>query len=154
MTQLRCLPKGICSWDYRISGPQVAAETQSKVFCEGGSITIDGYELTVQKRGMFSGHWTLFDHKLELVNAERESMWRWVLTIESPDHRYRFKPSSAFKRTFMLERESGECATTIAPDHAFTRRATITLHDQDVETPVALFAFWLAAHFWRLQASS
>jgi hypothetical protein len=50
-------------------------------------------------------------------------------------------------------RRDGAAVATIAPDHMFTRRASIEAH-AEVSIEVLLFAFWLAAMCWKREADN
>jgi hypothetical protein len=145
---LTCLPKSLCSWDYRVLGAEAGpAELLFNWFSEQGTIRLGGDEFEVVKHGPLSGHWTLENGGQVIASGQKPSaMFRaYELSMTGVD--FTVQPQSAFTRCFDIVFE-GRVVGSIRPAHIFTRRAFIECNSQVPEL-VQLFAFWLTAIAWR-----
>ena len=150
---IRCNPKGLCSWDYRLAGDGHRASVEFNWTSEQGLIIADDSEFQVRKHGIMSGHWTLERGHDVIASARKSSAFTRRIEIESPMGALVLCAASAFTRSFRIER-SDELIATIAPVHLFTRRSTIDARTTDYDFRTIAFAFWLAALMWRRSSSN
>ncbi len=150
---IRCLPKGICSWDFFLEGEGRQASLEIHWMGEQGSLIADGKLLDVRKHGMFSGHWTLEQGGSILASARKSSAFTRTFEIQDSRETLQLEAESAFRRRFRLQRPEGVIAN-IVPDHALTRRSNIALLAEDWDFPTIAFAFWLVVLCWRRAAAS
>jgi hypothetical protein len=153
-TMLTCLPEGLCSWNYRITGQDHLARLELEWLGEQGRVILDGAPLEVRKHGMFSGCWTLDDPRqgTTLITAEKPDALSRRFQIQTPQPRdFELRAENPFGRTFTLHARQTELAR-FEPEHLFTRRARIR-HRPEVEFPVLVFSFWLVVLCWRRAAS-
>jgi hypothetical protein len=153
MSMLTCLPKSLCSWDYRIRG--AAAGDGAVTFnwlSEQGTISLGGVALNVLKQGWLSGKWTLESEAGAYAVAIKPSALFRSFDVEAGEQKFKVAAASTFGRTFEIT-EAGRTLGTIRPAHPFTRRAFVEC-DASVSELVQLFAFWLAALTWRRAAKN
>ena len=147
---IRCIPSGICSWDYRLEGDQHSGEVRFRGLGEGGSLVADGQALAVNKGGWLSGEWTLAENGETVVVARKPSAFYRSFELSGPGGSWKLEALSAFARDMHLAGAGTDCR--IEPVHAFTRRAFISGRFGDFR--VVTFAFWLSALMWRRAASN
>lgn len=147
---IECLPCGICSWSYDLSGDGHRAETVLRGFGEQGKLRVDGESFDVVKEGIWSGRWRLESISGTLFTAQKASAFMRTFEITGRDGGSVLSADSAFKRAMRLEGDQAN--VTIRPVHAFTRRAEITGEAADFR--LVAFAFWLTALLWRRAASN
>jgi hypothetical protein len=145
---IRCIPKGLCSWDFSLAGEGHHASLEFNWKGEQGVITADGIPFDVRKHGVFSGHWTLDHDGQSVASAEKSSAFTRSLEIRGAEDILLLRAESALGRSFRIER-SAEVIVTIRPDHVFTRRATIETLGQKWDFRLVCFAFWLVVLMWR-----
>jgi hypothetical protein len=142
---LTCLPKSICSWDFRVLGASVQpAAVDFDLWSEQGAIHLGSTTFVVRKHGPLSGRWTL-----ELdgdVHCEAQKSLLRVFHVRHRDLEIDLR-ARPFSRTFDLA-VAGRAMGSIVPVHPMTRR-TVIEHDPAVPEPLVLFCFWLAALTWR-----
>jgi hypothetical protein len=149
---IRCIPKGICSWDFFLQGEGHDASLEFNWIGEQGRVIADGVVFEVRKHGVFSGHWAL-DREGEIVaSAQKSTAFTRTFEIESSIGSLVLRAVSPFSRSFRIER-SGDLLATISPVHAFNRRATIETRASDLDFPTTSFSYWLAVLTWRRAAS-
>lgn len=168
MHVIRCLPKGVCSWNFLLDGNGETADLKIDWGKEQGTITIDGTVLNVLKHGVFSGRWTLEVDDMVIASAQKKDALRSSFQLEDATGVMTLKAISAFGRSYQLFAGSNVVAT-IQPDHAFTRRASITIHTKALHTKAlhteashagdlafntVVFAFWLTILMWKRHASN
>lgn len=145
---LTCLPKSLCSWDYRILGAEAGpAELTFNWFSEQGTIRLGGDEFEVVKHGPLSGHWTLENGGQVFASALKPNAFFRAYELSMAGADFTVQPQSAFTRRFDIV-FAGQVVGNIRPAHLFTRRAYIEGNAQVPEL-VQLFAFWLVAIAWR-----
>lgn len=144
-----CSPKGICSWDFFLSGEGHSAETHVNWVGEQGTLTVDGTRYTISKDGIFSGKWNLETGSEVIFSAQKSNAFTRSFEIAGAESPVVLSAQSPFKRAMRLEGSGHDC--TIAPDHAFTRRSTIDGRWNDFR--LVSFAFWLTVLLLRRQAS-
>lgn len=142
---IRCLPKGICSWNFDIAAGEHSASVEFSWLSEQGNITIDGEYYEVRKHGPFSGQWTLEANSTTVATAQKSSAFTRTFELETSSGAVVLHAQSALGRTMLLEGAGFD--GVIAPDHPFTRRASITGKISDFRT--VCFAFWLTVLLWR-----
>lgn len=147
---IECLPCGICSWNYDLSGDGHRAETILRLLGEQGELGVDGESFSVVKEGVWSGCWRLESASGVLFTAQKSSAFMRTFEISGRAGGAVLSADSAFKRAMRLEGDQAN--VTIRPVHAFTRRAVITGEAQDFR--LVAFAFWLTALLWRRAASN
>ena len=150
---IRCLPRGVCSWDFYLTSEGQEADLEIDWGFEQGSIKIDDVVLDIKKHGAFSGHWTLEVEGKVIASAKKEDAFRRTFMIEDAAGLWTLKAISAFGRSFQIL-EGSSVVATIRPDHAFTRRATIELQSSSLSFSSAAFAFWLAILMWKRNANN
>lgn len=144
---IRCKPRGLCSWDFDIQGNGHSGSLEFDWITESGRIRADGVSYRVRKGGIGSGHWTLHRGDTEVASAQKAHVFMRTIEVESDGGTITLSAAQALGRSFHF----GDVAT-FAPDHAFTRRATIDLHQRDADFALVCFAFWLAVLMWRRAA--
>lgn len=147
---IQCLPRGICSWGYLISGGGHKGGTEFNTWSERGSLSADGHHFQVVKGGWLSGEWTLTDGTEVVARAIKTSPFTRSFELSTPDGALSLKAVSPFGRAMYLSGRGTDCE--ISPDHAFTRRATIRGDAGDFR--ITVFAFWLTAMVWRRAANN
>lgn len=147
---IRCIPKGLCSWNFDIAGSGHFASTQLNWLGEQGSMTIDGEHYDIRKDSLFRGHWTLDANSTTIASGQKSTAFTRTFELETAAGVVVLRAHSAFGRTMLLEGAGFD--GVIAPAHMFTRRATISGQVPDFRT--ACFAFWLTALLWRRTAKN
>jgi hypothetical protein len=145
---IRCIPKGICSWNFSLGGDDHHATLEFNWGNEQGNITADEMPFKVRKHGMLSGHWTLDRGEEQVATGKKNTAFTRTFEIQDSTDNLVLLAESALTRSFRVER-SGDVIATICPDHAFTRRATIDTLAQDLDFTTLAFSFWLVALTWR-----
>lgn len=145
-----CHPKGICSWDFHLSGNGHSADFDLNSMSEQGRMTIDGRYYGVTKHGFASSTWTLDQARASIYTAQKLNPFTRTFEITGGGGSFLLKAESAMGRSMSLEGNGVNCS--IAPTHAFTRRATISGRWDDFR--VVAFGFFLAVVTWRRAASS
>lgn len=147
---IRCIPKGICSWDFDLESSEHSASVEFNWVGEEGTIRMDGHLHRIEKHGVFSGQWTMEESAQTVATAKKSSAFTRSFDLTTPAGTITMRAESAFGRTMILKgpRFDG----TITPVHPFTRRAMITGQISDFR--MACFAFWLTVLLWRRAAQS
>ena len=145
---IRCIPKGLCSWNFDIAGSGHSASAEFNWLDEQGNLTVDGEYHEVRKHGVFSGHWTFYANSTPVANAQKSSVFTRTFELETSSGMVILRAQSALGRTLLLEGAGFDAV--IAPVHPFTRRASITGQIADFHT--ACLAFWLTVLLWRRDA--
>ena len=153
-SNLRCLPKSVCSWEYLIQGEGVAAEVEINFLGESGYIHLHGNRYSVAKQGMFSGTWIMSSADGQEVAAATQAGILWPdYTLRAGNERLTLRKSSLLSRSFDFV--SRDCVVgQITPDHAFTRRATIRFIANPCSMTTTLLGFFLVVINWRRQSQS
>jgi hypothetical protein len=152
-SMIRCIPRGICSWNFVLDGAGHQGILELGWMGEQGAITVDGIPFDIQKHGMFSGRWTLNHEGQEVASAQKSTAFTRTFEIQDPSGELVLRAESALGRSFRLER-SDDVIATVRPDHAFTRRASIEILTKQWDLPTVYFSFWLVALMWRRAAQS
>lgn len=145
---IRCLTKGICSYDFRLEGGGRQADLRLEWLVEQGSIETGNEVLEVRKHGPLSGHWTLENGGSATAWAQKSNVVTRTFELEDSMAMYTLHARSALGRSFRILKLEQEVAS-IKPDHPWTRRATIVAHFDSVEFTTLAFAFWLVVLTWR-----
>ena len=53
---IRCIPKGLCSWDFLLEDDGYHASVEFLWLIENGTVEVDGQSLDVRKHGVLSGN--------------------------------------------------------------------------------------------------
>jgi hypothetical protein len=150
---LTCIPKSLCSWDFRVSGASSGpAALAFNFFTEQGSISLGGIELRVRKHGLLSGHWTLERDGATCADAHKPNAMFRSFEVRSGPVGLTVKAHSAVTRSYDILTD-GSVVGTIRPAHPFTRRAFIEC-SSSVPEVAQLFSFWLAVVTWRRAANN
>ncbi len=151
---IRCLPQGICSWNYWLNhnGKQDAV-IMNCGFRGSGKLIIEGSTLDMKKRGFFQTSWQVQYEGQELMSASRPNILSSQTTVEDPYGEWTLRRISCFQRAMSVSQNELTFAT-IRPDHCFTRRATIEVLRPEIQYPTLVFCFWLAAHGWMADSQS
>lgn len=147
---IRCIPKGLCSWNFDIDAKGYSATIEFNWMGEQGAITIDGESYDVRKHGAFSGRWTMDSNTKTVATAQKPSAFTRSFELATSSGTVVLRARSAFGRTMLLEGAGFDAV--IAPVHSFTRRASIAGEVSDIR--IACFAFWLTVLLWRRDAQS
>lgn len=150
---IRCLPQSICSWDFLLDGEGHRALLEFNWLSEQGVIRIDGERFDVRKHGAFSGHWTLEHPRLGVVSAQKATPFTRTFEVQDAGRDLVLRADSPFGRSFSVER-GRDVIARIAPDHPFTRRATIQFLTEKWDFAMMSFLFWLVVLTWRRAAQS
>lgn len=142
---INCIPMGICSWNYRLSGLGQNATMTFNWFTEEGDINVNGVGFQISKGGMFSGHWTLNSGGQTIASAQKGFTRHF--DVKDSTGQATLKARSPFGRSFDVY--NGSLVATIKPHHALTRRATIRVLDPKQNFATLTFMFWLVALTWR-----
>jgi len=145
---IRCLPIGICSWNYQLEGDGHWAKVGYD-WGERGEIIVDGTRLWIEKLGIMNSSWWLKSGDRDVAVARKTSIFSRTFEGSGPAGEFRLVAHSGFGRTMLLTMP-GTSGAVISPDHAFTRRATITGDVSDFTT--LCFGFWLTGLMWRRAA--
>ena len=157
---IRCLPRSICSWDYTLQSERQNAHLTFNWMTETGKIAIGNEVFDVVKQGWLSGHWDLVgmpgeggDQRVLASGIKPSSFTRsFDLTVGSET--YLLQARSPLGRTFELLQGEHRLISEIAPDHPFTRRASIKTFENEVPFVVHAFTFWLVGLIWKRQQQS
>lgn len=147
---LQCSPRGICSWDYTVSGAGLDGVVKFNWAGESGSILLNGRHYTVSKDGFVSPEWLLSEGRDVIATASKNSVFTRSFVLDVGGGRQELKALSSFGRSMVLSGNGYQGG--INPKHAFTRRAEITGRWQEPE--VMLFGFWLSVLIWRRSGSN
>jgi len=145
---IHCVPRGICSWSFNLSGDGHTGSTEINWVGEQGSLTADGRLYQVVKRGWLSGEWALIKGSSVIARAQKTSPFSRTFQLTGPRSQAVLRAPSAFGRSMQLIGSDANCA--ISPVHPFTRRAAIEGSIRDFST--VAFAFWLTTLTWRRRA--
>ncbi len=149
---IRCLPKGICSWDFNLSGREFAAQVDFNYMSEQGQILLDDLTFEVIKPNLFYGHWQLMYKDQEVARASKITAVLREFEVTSPEANFIVKPVFPMSNTFLFE-QGGETLGKVEPDHMLTRRATIHMY-HEMQPHLIVFAFWLTVLMRRRAAKS
>lgn len=150
---IRCLPKGVCSWDYIVEGEGMLAEVTYGTFKEKGTLVLNGQSFEVSKLSMLSGEWVLTQSGTRIASATKQSAFKRTLSITKGLDQWQLRAESALGRSFLIIR-SNKMIGEISPMHAFTRRASIEMMSSEYDTELVAFSFWLVALMWRRSSSN
>lgn len=150
---IRCLPRGICSWDYilQFEGWESDAELKYKWASEIGEIRLGDEIFPIVKHGWMSGHWDLADAAGEvLASGIKPTALIRSFDLSVGGETYLLQARSSLGRTFeLLDRD--QVLVEMVPDHAFTRRATMQSIEGDLPPIILAFSFWLVGLMWKRQ---
>ena len=145
---LKCLPKSICSRNFRVIGlPEGEAEVDFDSMSEQGTISMAGEKLRVRKHGAMSGQWTLERDGEVLAEAIKPSAMTRRIEVRTLGVTLSLDARSAFSNEFLLSHDGTRCGS-IRPMHSFTRRACFEC-SAPLDSTTQLFAFWMVALMWR-----
>lgn len=159
---IRCLPRGVCSWNFHLTGKDHRADVELGTFRDRGRIRVDDeHAFEVRREGLLSRTWTLVTPRDSPGGSpEGPRGGSVVRTAEKLPLRRSYeiglgsgatgtlRPRTLFSSAFVLEQGLSTLAT-IRTDHLFTRRASIQTAGRGVDFPTICFAFWLTAMTWR-----
>ena len=159
---IRCLPRGICSSNYILQSEQQNAVLTFNLMSETGQIEIGSEIFEVAKQGWLSGHWDLVgmlnesDDQMVLASGIKPNAFTRSFDFTVGSETYLLQARSPLGRTFEMiggEMVQGErrLVSEIAPDHPFTRRASIKTFDDEIPFVVHAFTFWLVSMIWKRQ---
>lgn len=147
---IRCLPIGICSWDYDLQGDGHHAQLGFRSMREQGDLFIDQIQHEVVKPSVFTGEWNFMGPQGQVFSATKLGIFTRGIEIQGREGAFNLGALSAFGRTMLVDGPGTNFQ--IAPDHAFTRRASVEGTWQDFR--LVCFSFWLTAMMWRRAARS
>lgn len=150
---IRCLPEGVCSWNYVLDSPDHKAYLKFNWLNEKGAITLDGVPYEVLKKSVFSNEWALIKGGKEHAIATKESAFKRTFRFSKGLDEHILRAESAISRRFLIER-GHELVARIFPDHAFTRRASIDIVAIECDVEIIVFAFWCAVLTWKRSTSN
>lgn len=147
---IRCLPIGICSWDYDLQSDDHHARLGFRSMSEQGELVINQIHHEIVKPSAFSGFWTLVGPEGEVFSARKRDIFTRTFDLHGIGSSFNLHALSAFGRSMGVE--GPHTGFQIVPDHAFTRRASILGDWQDFR--LVAFAFWLTVITWRRASRS
>ncbi len=145
---IRCAPKRLFSWDYRLEAESHRALLEFRWSKEDGAITIDGVRSVIAEDGGLGGRWTMESGGVEVATA-RWATKKWPrFQVQSSIGPLSIVALSRSGRRVEFVRHNKVLAT-VAPAHLLSRRARIDVVDPVLEFPLASFLFWLVVVSWR-----
>ena len=148
---VECLPVGICSWNYEITGTEENfARIEIAQFSEQGSMEVNGERFSINKPSIFHGGWTLSHGDQVIFSAEKFDFFTRTIKINTGEELVQLRGTSPFTREMTLQGNGVSCL--MAPQHPFTRRGTISGNWNDFR--LVVFGFWLVAISWKRAAQS
>lgn len=145
---IECLPRGVCSWDFELTGEGYRGLLETRWVTEQGTLSFGGDTFDIIKHGTLSGYWTMGCRGAELVTAQKSSPFTRTFHLHDRTGPLTLQADHAFGRAFSLLRE-GRGIARIVPTHPFTRRAHIETPGGVDDFSTVCFAFWLAVVTWR-----
>ncbi|MEM6839045.1 MAG: hypothetical protein AAF609_19605 [Cyanobacteria bacterium P01_C01_bin.120] len=151
-TTLTCLPKGLCSWDYTITGARPRAKVRTELWAlrERGIIRVRGDRYDII-HAAFGGEWSLELDGNVVAIAVKPNPLTWFFEVSWHDQTLILKTDSLFGESFAIEQDD-TLVGTIRKKHPFTKRATIDC-SSSIDLAVQVFLFWLAALMWKRQVT-
>ena len=146
---IACIPTSIFSWNFTLHGAQEPVTLQTNWMSEQGSLFIGSRQYQITKQGFFRGEWHLLENGKTLWQARKPNAFTRGFELSSRNKQYTLSPSG-LGRTMSLH--GPNTSLTLAPDHAFTRKASIQGNGDDLAQ--AAFAFWLTILVWKRAAKS
>jgi hypothetical protein len=144
---LTCLPQSLCSWNYVVTDEAQRESVVSMDYLfEHGSIVHSAVEYVIVREGWLGGRWSLNDSTGSVTQAVKTGFLVRQFDLLTRDGEFALR-GHTFSRAFDIHAGPAMIGT-IAPLHAFTRRASITCSNE-MSVPNQLFCFWLAAMTWR-----
>jgi hypothetical protein len=136
------------SWDYRVmDGDRTLAFLDLSSWRERAEIRIGDLTHRVFRERAMSGDFILDVGGQRLARATKPSIFRDTMIIHAAGREYTLRKPSVWRRAFVVmdgDRQIG----SIAPDSAWTRRATADL-PADWPMPVKAFVIWLVVILWK-----
>jgi hypothetical protein len=142
---IECLPKGICSWDYLLRGPQISGTAEFD-WSEGGALELNGSFHRIEKMGPFKGHWMLLRQGRQVCEARKPSIFSSLIELDDAAGRSTLQSAFMSGTSRTLSGPGGYC--DISRAHPFTRRTKIS-GNWTGELETLVFAFWLSELLWR-----
>ena len=149
---IRCLPKGVCSWDFILEKDGIWAEVNFARLKEKGTIEMGEHVFEIHKNGPLSGEWTLLQDGQEVASANKVSVFKRTFEVRKGLDEWQLRAESVLGRSFLIIR-SNQAIGRIAPMHGLTRRSTIEMYVTEYDTEIVAFSFWLVILMWRRAAS-
>jgi hypothetical protein len=146
---IECIPAGIFSWNYSLTGDGHAASLEVAWFDESGFAQIDGAEYRIRKQGWLSGRWTMSNRDGVIFKAKKLCAFSRFIEISLPDSQKATLCPRGFGRAMELEAPEGRSQLT--PLHWFGRSTRI--HGSITDFRLLAFSFWLTALLWRRASS-
>jgi hypothetical protein len=141
------------SCDYRVTnGDRTLASLNLSSWRERAEIRIGDLTHRVFRERAMSGDFVLEVGGQILARATKPSAFRDTMIIHSGGREYTLRKPSVWRRVFVLmdgDRQIG----SIAPDSAWTRRATADL-PADWPMPINAFVIWLVIILWKRDSNS
>ncbi|MCA9187595.1 MAG: hypothetical protein R3E01_35540 [Pirellulaceae bacterium] len=150
METIRCLPQGICSWNFYVTDGARNASIEFNWVGEQGRIVVDGVVYDIDKGGWLSGHWELNLDGQRICSAQKASIFTRTFDMTTETGQIRLSAVAPVSRSMRLEGDG--FSADIVPVHPWTRRTNITGTIPDLA--VACFAFWLTVLLWKRQAEN
>lgn len=153
MVNLEINRKGLFAWKFEVlqNGAPVGRIVGSGSR-ENGTLSFGEHSYAVSPDKSKLGGFNLDANGGRLAHAAKSSFWSGAYQFEHAGKTYAFKHSSVFSSKYALL-ENDQEIVTVRPKGIFKRSAVVEFHDQ-VPTPVALFAGWLALILWKRQSDS
>lgn len=138
---ITCLPRGICSWDYILEGPDGEGLIQMNNWSDKGHIVWNGETFDILKPNSLRNQWVMERDGIPVSHSRKTGVFSRTIGIECHGDVFTLAPESWMSGSMRLT--GNHVSAVIRPQHAFTRRSTIS-GSWDDPLPV-LFAFWLFA---------
>jgi hypothetical protein len=141
------------SWDYTVmNGDRTVAVLELSSWRERAEIVIGDLTHRVFREHAMSGDFIIEAGGRELARATKPSAFRDTMIVHYGGRDYTLRKASIWRRAFVLMDEDRQIGS-IAPDNAWTRRATADL-PADWPAPITAFVIWLVIILWKRDASS
>jgi hypothetical protein len=146
---IECVPRRVCSWDYRLVGPFFQGEVHFDWLGECGTLEIDRESYDIRREGFFDKRWHLISGGGEVALAKKTSVFHRAFGIEAEGAEFDLR-ATGFGRSMEL---SGRGHSLVyRPKHPFTKRAEI--EGQWTNPGLVAFGFWLTVMLWKRSANS
>jgi hypothetical protein len=153
MVNLEINRKALFAWEFEVlQNGAPAGRITGSCSRENSTVTIGDASYAITPDNSKIDGFNLDANGARLAHVTKPSLWSGTYQFEHAGKTYAFKHSSFFRSKYALL-ENGQEIVSVRPKGIFKRSAIVEFHDQ-LPTPVALFAGWLALTLWKRQGES
>lgn len=153
MVNLEINRKGLFAWEFEVvQNGAPAGRITGSGSRENGTLMIGDASYAVTPDNSKVDGFNLDANGARLAHVTKPSLWSGTYQFEHAGKAYAFKHSSLFRSKYAVL-ENDQEIVSVRPKGIFKRSAIVEFHDQ-VPTPVALFAGWVALILWKRQGES